>query len=358
MSPAGSRAATSASSLVRLLPFLIALPLSLGFGPHDALRSGGTQATRIEHLWWMFFWICTVVYVISFAAVLYASFKRRRPGDGGSDPAPRPDLPPEPARDRRASTVVSAAVGLTIVILFTLALSDYVTGRRIHALSDESGEKPLNVRITGHQWWWEVQYNDPTPSNILLTSNEIHLPVGRVVDVELNSNDVIHSFWVPELHGKKDMIPLHPTRIRIRADKPGTYYGQCAEFCGFQHAKMRLVVVAEPKEQFEAWHAAQMQQAPEPTTDSQKRGKQVFETGTCSMCHTIQGTLARSRLGPELTHIGSRSRIAGNWLPNTRGNLGGWIADAQKIKPGVRMPPNPLPPADLQALLDYLESLK
>jgi cytochrome c oxidase subunit 2 len=338
-----------------MLPLLAALPFSFGFAAHDSLRSSGAQASHIERLWWVFFWICTLVYFLSFAAVLIAAFKRRTPGEGADPAMPRPDFPLEPARDRRASTVVSGAVGLTILILFALAISDYVTGRRIHSLSED---QPLNIRITGHQWWWEVQYNDPTPSNILLTSNEIHLPVGRVVDVELNSNDVIHSFWVPELAGKKDMIPLHPVHFRIRADKAGTYYGQCAEFCGFQHAKMRLVVVAEPKEQFEAWRAAQMQPAREPTTDTQQRGKQIFETGTCSMCHTIQGTFARSRLGPELTHIASRSRIAGNWLPNTRGNLGGWIADAQKIKPGVRMPPNPLPPADLQALLDYLESLE
>jgi len=345
----------SRSRVLAILPLLAALPFAIGFGPHDALQASGSQASHIERLWWVFFWICAVVYVLSFAAVLIASFKRRKPGEGGDPRMPRPDLPPEPARDRRASAVVSSVVALSIVILFALALSDFVTGKRIHSLSEAT---PLNIRITGHQWWWEVQYNDPIQSNILLTANEIHLPVGRVVDVELNSNDVIHSFWLPELAGKKDMIPLHPVRVRIRADKVGTYFGQCAEFCGFQHAKMRLMVVVEPKEQFEAWHAAQLQPAPEPTTDSQKRGKQIFETGTCSMCHTIQGTLARSRLGPELTHIGGRARIASNWLPNDRGNLAGWIADAQKIKPGVIMPPNPLPPTDLRALLDYLESLK
>jgi len=257
--------------------------------------------------------------------------------------------------ERRASNVVGSAVGLTVVILFVLAIGDYATGRGLHGLS---GAEPLNIRVAGQQWWWNVRYNNPQPSEVFETANEIHLPTGRVVDLELQSQDVIHSFWVPNLHGKKDMIPGHPTRVRIRADRAGTYYGQCAEFCGLQHAKMRLVVVVESPAEFERWRAAQLEPAPEPATPSQRRGKEVFESGTCAMCHTIQGTLARGRIGPGLTHLAGRPMIAGNWLPNDRGNLAGWIADAPKVKPGVRMPPNPLPPADLQSLLDYLETLK
>jgi cytochrome c oxidase subunit II len=169
---------------------------------------------------------------------------------------------------------------------------------------------------------------------------------------------VIHSFWVPNLHGKTDMIPGHTTRTFLRADRAGTYWGQCAEFCGHQHANMRFQVVVEPEEDFQKWLTAQLQSAPEPQTESQKRGRQVFLTKQCVLCHTIAGTPAHATVGPDLTHIASRPRIAAGTLPNNRGHLAGWITDAQSVKPGVRMPPNPLAPEELQALLDYLETLK
>jgi cytochrome c oxidase subunit 2 len=203
-----------------------------------------------------------------------------------------------------------------------------------------------------------VQYQDATPSNIVTTANEMHVPVGRTIHFELQAADVIHSFWVPNLHGKTDLIPGHTTHTFIRADAPGEYWGQCAEFCGFQHANMRFVLIAEPEEDFQRWLAAQRQPAAEPATESQKKGQQVFLTRTCVMCHTITGTPAASKVGPDLTHIGSRPRIGAGTLPNTRGNLAGWVSDPHGVKPGVRMPPNPLEPDELRALLDYLESLK
>jgi cytochrome c oxidase subunit 2 len=219
-------------------------------------------------------------------------------------------------------------------------------------------EKAVRIRATGHQWWWEFRYDDPTPSNMFTTANEIHIPIGRPVEFELQSTDVIHSFWIPNLHGKRDMIPGHPTRTVLQADKAGTYWGQCAEFCGYEHAKMRFKVVAESDADFQKWLAAARQPAAEPTTDSQKKGRAIFLGRTCVMCHTIGGTIAGAMTGPELTHLASRSKIAAGTLPNTRGYLAGWIANPQQIKPGVRMPPNALPPDELQALLDYLESLK
>jgi cytochrome c oxidase subunit 2 len=199
---------------------------------------------------------------------------------------------------------------------------------------------------------------DPEPSNLLTTANEIHIPVGRPIDFELQSADVIHSFWIPNLSGKRDMIPGRATHTVMQADRPGTYWGQCAEFCGYEHAKMRFDVIAEPEADFQKWLAASRQPAAEPTTDSQKRGQQVFMGRSCVMCHTIQGTMAGGMIGPELTHLASRSKIAAGSLPNKRGHLAGWIADPQQIKPGIRMPPNALAPAELQALLDYLENLK
>jgi cytochrome c oxidase subunit 2 len=217
---------------------------------------------------------------------------------------------------------------------------------------------PLLLKVTARQWWWEVQYEEGGPSEFVTDANEIHLPVGRTVAIDLHSPDVIHSFWVPNLHGKRDMIPGHPTRIFLRADEPGTYWGQCAEFCGYEHAKMRFAVIVEPPDQFKSWLEAQRKPAAPPQSDSERRGQQVFLGTTCIMCHTIQGTPARGTVGPNLTHIASRTRLAAGTLPNTRGHLAGWVADPQRIKPGVRMPMNPLSPEELRTLLDYLESLK
>ena len=169
---------------------------------------------------------------------------------------------------------------------------------------------------------------------------------------------MIHSFWVPNLHGKTDLIPGRQTLTWVKADRPGTYRGQCAEFCGHQHAHMAFTVVAEPPEQFKAWYEAQLKPAAQPSTPAQARGQQVFLSSPCIMCHRVQGTDAGGRVGPDLTHVASRSHLAAGTLANTRGHLAGWVLDPQKIKPGTRMPPNNLEPADLQALLDYLQSLK
>jgi cytochrome c oxidase subunit 2 len=216
----------------------------------------------------------------------------------------------------------------------------------------------VNIELVGHQWWWEARYKDTDPTREFTTANELHIPVGRPVVVTLRSSDVIHSLWVPNLHGKKDLIPGRTAIMRLRADKPGTYRGQCAEFCGLEHALMVLLVSAEPPAQYEAWAAKQRQPAPPPADDQQARGLQVFLGTSCVMCHTISGTTAQGKLGPDLTHLASRQTIAAGTLPNNRGHLAGWIADPQSLKPGVNMPANALAPDDLQALLAYLESLK
>ena len=251
---------------------------------------------------------------------------------------------------------MAGAMVVTVLLLFVLLFGDIFTGRAVHGFSNTSNQ--ITIRVTGHQWWWALEYVDPTPSNTVTTANEIHIPVGRPIQIELNSTDVIHSFWVPSLHGKKDLVPGHRTTIWLQADRPGTYWGQCAEYCGLQHALMRLVVVAEPEDVFDAWLKGQRQSAAEPATDSEKHGQQVFLSTTCVMCHTITGTIAGGRVGPDLTHLASRSILAAGAIPNARGHLAGWIADPQTIKPGAKMPQNPLPPEDLRDLVDYLEALK
>ena len=214
------------------------------------------------------------------------------------------------------------------------------------------------MRVTGHQWWWQVDYQDPIHSRRLTTANEIHVPVGRRVRLEVRSADVIHSFWAPNLHGKIDLIPGYGGATSFRADRAGVYRGRCAEYCGLQHAKMDFVIVAEPPERFAAWYEAQLRSAPAPADTLQQKGQQVFLSKGCALCHTIRGTPAGSRVGPDLTHLASRRTIAAGTLPNTRGHLAGWVSDPQKIKPGVKMPPNQLASDELHALLDYLQSLK
>ncbi|HKY43096.1 MAG TPA: c-type cytochrome, partial [Pyrinomonadaceae bacterium] len=211
---------------------------------------------------------------------------------------------------------------------------------------------------TGHQWWWEIRYLDVDASNVFTTANEIHIPVGVPVTFRLTANDVIHSFWVPNLAGKKDLIPGKINTLWFQADRPGAYRGQCAEYCGMQHAQMALWVVAESPEQFNAWRQNQVRSSITPTSDSQRRGQQVFLSSTCVMCHTINGTPAGSNIGPNLTHVGSRNTIAGATRANTREHLAQWIKDSQVVKPGNRMPQHNFSDADLQALVDYLQSLK
>jgi len=247
-------------------------------------------------------------------------------------------------------------VVVTTVTLFALMIASFRTGRAIDTLSQ--AQDPLSIRVTGQQWWWQIEYQDPTPANMVTTANEIHIPVGRPIKLELVSHDVIHSFWLPNLHGKKDLIPNYPTTLFFQADEPGIYWGQCAEFCGFEHAKMRFMVIAEPQEDFDRWYASSQQPAQEPVTDSQKFGRDIFLKSVCTQCHTIQGTPANGRVGPNLTHVDSKPYIASGSLQNNRENLANWITDPQAIKPGIRMPMNTYSPEELNALVDYIQSLK
>jgi len=235
----------------------------------------------------------------------------------------------------------TAIPALTLVVVFVLMLG--TLGEIGAAL-----EPGMRVRAVGHQWWWEFTYGD------VVTANEMHIPVGTAVEVDLLSADVNHSFWVPELGGKIDMIPGQTNHVRLLARRAGVYEGQCAEFCGVEHAWMRIRVVAEPADEFARWLAAQAAPAAAAATD----GERVFMANTCVSCHAIRGTPATGRAGPDLTHVGARATIGAGVLPQGVADLRDWLADPQRYKPGSLMPRVPLSGADLDAVAAYLAALR
>jgi cytochrome c oxidase subunit 2 len=221
-----------------------------------------------------------------------------------------------------------------------------------------SNENPVTINVTGHQWWWEVVYPDSEPDLQVTTANEIHVPVHERIAIVTKSADVIHSFWAPNITGKRDLIPGYSSSFTFEIDQPGIYRGQCAEFCGLQHAHMSFLIVAESAADFASWKQNQVREAVEPSTQTTSRGREVFLSHPCIMCHGIRGTDAASHVGPDLTHLASRREIAAGTLPNVPGALAGWILDPQSIKPGNHMAVNALGGQDLNDLLAYLGSLK
>jgi cytochrome c oxidase subunit 2 len=217
----------------------------------------------------------------------------------------------------------------------------------------------LVIAVTGHSWWWEVRYRNPAGGAEVVTANEIHLPVGRPVYLALTSSDVIHSFWVPELAGKMDMLPGRLQHLLVTADRPGRWRGPCAEFCGEQHARMVLQVVARPPAEFEAWLAGQAAPALPATTPRQQAGRDAFLANRCDACHSVRGVAADARLGPDLTHVGSRVQLAAGALPNTQEARSQWLARVQQVKAGARMPSyERLDGQTLEAIADWLGSLR
>jgi cytochrome c oxidase subunit II len=317
------------------------------FAASSALEPAGPQAGHIADLFALFLWITGGVYALVIIA-MFLSLRRRDSAAAAEVVGPNPKV------ERGATIVVSTCVGITAVILFTLMLADLITGRRLHAREPD----PLPIQVIGRQWWWEIQYQQGSPSNWVTSANELHVPTGRMIEFDLQSRDVIHSFWFPNLNGKKDLVPGHPTRAQFRVDRPGMYLGQCAEFCGLQHAHMRLTLIAEEPEKFAAWYKSQQQTPPEPSDDSQRRGKELFLTTSCVLCHTVQGTGAAARVGPDLTHVGARRMIGAGTLTNEPGALSAWIANPQVFKPGAKMPQNAFKPDDLQKIVAYLSTLK
>jgi cytochrome c oxidase subunit 2 len=319
-------------------------------GVHDMLSTWGPQAGHVASLWNIFLAICTLVFIAVMVGLAMAL--RRAPR---IDAPQAPDLATVNVPEPRLRRNVTVAVAITILGLLVLLAASVFTDRALARLPLHDA---VNIRVTGHQWWWSVKYINGPVSETFETANEIHVPVGRPVVVQLNADDVIHSLWIPSLAGKRDLIPGRTATLTFRADQPGIYRGQCAEFCGFQHAFMALEVHAQTPEDYERWRQQQLATAPEPTDPKAQRGKQLFQSIQCALCHTIQGTLAQGKTAPDLTHLASRRTIASGTLPNDAGNLASWIADPHKHKPGVNMPANPMSGEDLAALVTYLGTLR
>jgi cytochrome c oxidase subunit 2 len=313
----------------------------------SVLHPAGPRAASTEKLWWFAFIISVVVYVLTVGALFWALGRARRRERNG-------ELLPADAHARMSRGVVLSLAASVVILLVFLGVDLSVARTR----DPVPKQHPVTIEVTGKQWWWDVTYADTSAHGRFTTANEIHVPVGQPVLFLLSAADVIHSMWVPNLAGKKDLIPGYTQSLWFQADTPGVYRGQCAEFCGQQHAKMAMEIVAQPLDEYRHWVSSQSGPGAEPTDSITKRGQEVFLTATCVMCHSIGGTSAGSHNGPDLTHLASRRTIAAGTLPNTRGNLAGWILDPQRVKPGNHMPPNMLEPKDLEALLTYLQSLK
>jgi cytochrome c oxidase subunit II len=316
----------------------------------SALVTSGIQAAHVLDLWRLTLAVCTLVFCAVLLALLWTLWRTPR-----ANAASAPDLAPLQHGEPRVLRRIAWATGVSVLLLLGLVAASVATDRALGSLPLQGA---LHVQVTANQWWWALHYDDPEPSQSFDAANELHVPVGRPVILTLKGGDVIHSFWVPELAGKKDLIPGRTAQLALRADRPGTFRGQCAEFCGAQHARMAFLVVAEPPEQYAAWAAGQRQAAAPPADSRLQRGQQLFLSGTCVMCHNVGGTDASARHAPDLTHVGSRQTIAAGTLPNTPESLAQWITDPQRFKPGVNMPGHAYSPEDLQAMVAWLGSLK
>ncbi|MEU4244699.1 cytochrome c oxidase subunit II [Actinoplanes sp. NPDC026619] len=327
---------------VRPAPALVLLLLLAGCsgGSQSTLHASGAGARRTEGLWWLFFWISVAVFAEVMTLLGWALWRRRR----------------ATARVRGGDALGMVSV-LGVAIPFVILAVVYGIGLHdLNALASPPGKNAaVNIEVVGHRWWWEVHYPDQPAA---VTANEIHIPIGESVRVRLRTADVQHSFWVPNLMPKTDLIAGKVNETWLYTDEAGNYRGQCAEYCGQQHAFMAFLVVAEPRAQFDAWVTAQAQPTTPTLTAAQQRGKAVFEQGSCASCHTVRGTSADGTVGPDLTTIGSRWSIGAGAAPNDAGHLGGWIANSQTIKPGNAMPPQPVAAQDLPDLVAYLQSLK
>jgi cytochrome c oxidase subunit 2 len=309
----------------------------------SALDVHGAAAIELKHLILLFAVVCSAVWLAVVGVLAWALVRRRGDGEPGSA-----------EHERRLRLAVMAAVAATVVIISGLTLTSFLATHRIDRMDDAA----LTIQVRGQQWWWQVIYPDRNPALAFETANEIHIPVGKNIKLELEGADVIHSFWVPSLAGKQDLVPGRHNTLEIRAERPGVYRGQCAEFCGLQHSHMAVLVFAEAEADYERWAAAQRAQAVASINPEASTGRTVFMSKPCAACHTIRGTQAGGKTGPDLTHVGGRQTIAAGLLETTRGSLAAWIADPQTLKPGNNMPLVPLTSDELRALSAYLESLK
>jgi len=319
-------------------------------GLHDVLAPAGPQAAALSHLWWLTLAVCVLVFVAVLTALAYAVWRAPRGTEGTA-----PDLALIDRSEPRLRRWVTVGVAVSTVLLLGLLVASFFTDRAL-------GRLPLadavHIELTAHQFWWEARYDDAEPARIFTTANELHVPVGRPVLLTLRAADVIHSFWVPSLHGKKDLIPGRESTFAFRADRAGVYRGQCAEFCGYQHANMLLYVMADEPADYERWAEAQRRPAALPASAEARRGMELVVGSTCAMCHTIAGTRAQGRHAPDLTHVASRSTIGTGTLPINAGTRAACIINPQAVKPGVNMPLHAFSAQDLNAINTYLATLR
>jgi cytochrome c oxidase subunit 2 len=310
--------------------------------PQSTLAPRSDLGAQVDTLFTSIFWWAVVVFAIVEGLLLFVIIRyRRRPGAG------------QPSALHGHTAL---EIGWTLAPALILVFIAVPTMRTIFATAARAPAGALRVEVIGHQWWWEYRY----PDLGIVTANEMHLPLGRPVELAMTSADVIHSFWAPGLGGKRDLTPGRITRIAFTADSLGEVAGQCAEFCGASHANMRLRVFVESDSAFAAWASRQKGDAAVPARGSEaERGQQAFARSACIACHTIAGLpQARGTVGPNLTHVGSRTTLAGAMLPNTTEWLRRWIANAPSFKPGSLMPAMPLPEDQMAALVAYLQSLQ
>ena len=330
------------------------LPLLLGACSYQhyqsAFGNAAVEDSQFLTLFTIFLVVCVVMYVLVMGFMLLGFLRSRGAAEANVV---------ETGRHHHSHPLMrTALIGWTALIgvgLAALAIASFFTDRSMAKAA--TGEK-LSITLTANQWWWDVQYNSSDASKTLRTANELHLPVGVPVRITLASNDVIHSFWVPSLAGKQDLIPGRESDITIVPKKVGIFRGQCAEFCGAQHAHMALVVNVDSYPDFIKWWDHQLQPAAAPTNPVTLAGYKYVTTGPCSACHNIGGTPASGTVAPDLTHLASRRSIAAGTLPMSEGNLYGWVEDPQSLKPGVKMPTIGLEPDQLHAVVAYLETLK
>ena len=315
--------------------------------PLGYLETFGPRADPVTALGWGLLALSCAVVVIVGVLVLWGVLTRRQ----RASIAPA-DLPV--AGGEGGMRWIYVGLALTLVAL----IGSLVWTVAVTAAVNSPAQKPaLTLEVVGHQWWWEAVYDPDQPGRTFVTANEIHIPVGRPVQVKLTGADVIHSFWIPALTGKTDTIPGRTNLAWLQADRPGIYRGQCTEYCGKQHAHMAMFVVADPPAAFEAWRAGQLRPATDPQSADAARGAGVFQA-RCSACHTVRGTPAGGVVGPDLTHLMSRSTIAAGTLPNNPSTLSGWVANPQALKPGAAMPATWLSGPELTDLRAYLETLR
>ncbi|HEX3902536.1 MAG TPA: cytochrome c oxidase subunit II [Polyangia bacterium] len=315
--------------------------------PRAILSPAGPPARILAQLGWPLLVGSLVVSAIMAALIVWVG--SRRPGSFAEH------APVSAGGGMRWVVIggfVIPGIAFTAVYVATLGtLSAFPANHDDHA--------PAQIRVVGHQWWWEVEYLMGELPQRFKTANEIHIPSDRPVELELVSADVIHSFWVPRLHGKVDLIPGMVNHIELRASEPGTYSGSCAEFCGLQHAGMRFRVIVDSPAAFAAWLGRERSPAAGPADPQAARGETVFMNGACPVCHTVAGTGALATVGPNLTHVGSRGTIAAGWLSKDLATLHAWVVNAPSLKPGTQMPAlTQFSGPDLHDLVAYLEGLK